>query len=208
MTSIPSYWLQAVAELSARDPVMRSITSHPDVLSARARGDAFSTLARAIVGQQISVKAAASIWNKLVAAVPKIHANVIHMHDSDALRSCGLSRSKVVYLQDLARHFVEKRLNTRRWKSMSDDDLIADLVQVKGIGRWTAEMFSIFYLARPNVLPLDDIGVQRAIELHYNRGRKLTRKKMQALARKWEPWSTVATWYLWRSLESAPIAKT
>ena len=120
-------------------------------------------------------------------------------------RTCGLSRSKVNYLLDLARHFVENRLDIRRWNEMSDDELIAELTQVRGIGRWTAEMFLIFYMTRPDVLPVDDIGLQRAMSLHYNRGRPLTKLKMNSIARRWLPWRSVATWYMWRSLDPVPV---
>jgi DNA-3-methyladenine glycosylase II len=201
----PSYWRQATRELSQRDAVIRKIAGKSLGLTLRSRGDAFSTLARSIVGQQISVKAAESVWQKFATAVPAIRPEVIHVHDIDALRACGLSRSKVAYLQDLARHFVENRLDVTRWKRMSDDELIAELTQVRGIGRWTAEMFLIFYMTRPDVLPVDDIGLQRAMSLHYNRGRPLTKLKMTSIAKRWLPWRSVATWYMWRSLDPMPV---
>ena len=189
--SIPSYWKLATNELSERDAVIRKIAAKSRGLMLRSRGDAFSTLARSIVGQQISVKAAASVWQKLTAAVPAVQPAVIHNHDIEALRACGLSRNKVVYLQDLARHFVERKLNVKRWEQMSDDELIADLTQVRGIGRWTAEMFLIFHLTRPDVLPVDDIGLQRAMSLHYNHGKPLSKLKINAIAKRWAPWRSV-----------------
>jgi len=202
----PSYWKQATRELAERDAVLKKIVARSHGLTLRSRGDAFNTLARSIVGQQISVKAAASVWQKLVSAVPAVRPEVIHGHDADALRGCGLSRSKVVYLQDLARHFIEKRLDVRRWDKMSDDELIVELTQVRGIGRWTAEMFLIFYMTRPDVLPVDDIGLQRAMSLHYNHGRPLSKLKMNSIANKrWLPWRSVATWYMWRSLDPVPV---
>jgi len=201
----PGYWQQATRELSERDAVIRKIASKSLGLSLRSRGDAFSTLARSIVGQQISVKAAESVWQKFAAAVPAIRPEIIHAHDGEALRACGLSRSKVLYLQDLARHFVEGRLEVGRWKRMSDDELIAELTQVRGIGRWTAEMFLIFYMTRPDVLPVDDIGLQRAMSLHYNRGRPVSKLKMTSIAKRWLPWRSVATWYMWRSLDPVPV---
>ena len=201
----PRYWQQATRELSERDPVIRRIAGLSPGLALRSRGDAFSTLARSIVGQQISVKAAESVWRKFAGAVPAVRPEIVHAHDSDALRACGLSRSKVAYLQDLARHFVDNRLNVTLWKRMSDDELIAELTQVRGIGRWTAEMFLIFYMTRPDVLPVDDIGLQRAMSLHYNRGRPLSKLKMNSIARRWLPWRSVATWYMWRSLDPVPV---
>jgi DNA-3-methyladenine glycosylase II len=121
------------------------------------------------------------------------------------LRACGLSGTKAAYLQDLARHFVESRLSVRRWHRMSDDDLIAELTQVRGIGRWTAEMFLIFHMTRPNVLPVDDIGLQRAMSLHYNQGKPLSKLKINSIGKRWAPWRSVATWYMWRSLDPIPV---
>jgi DNA-3-methyladenine glycosylase II len=203
--AIPTYWKEATRELSACDPVIRKLVVKSKGLTLRSRGDAFNTLARSIVGQQISVKAAQSVWNKLVTAVPEVRPEIIHAHDANALRACGLSRSKVVYLHDLARHFVERRLSIDEWERMSDDELIAELTQVRGIGRWTAEMFLIFYRTRPDVLPLGDIGVLRAMSLHYNRGKPLSARKIDALSKRWQPWRSVATWYMWRSLDPVPV---
>jgi len=203
--TVPSYWKQATHERSENDPVIRKIASRSRGLTLRSRGDAFNTLARSIVGQQISVKAAESVWQKLIAAVPAVQPAILHTHDIEALRACGLSRTKVVYLQDLARHFVEERLNIAHWDQMSDDEMITELTQVRGIGRWTSEMFLIFYMMRPNVLPLDDIGLQRAMSLHYNQGKPLSKLKINSLAKRWTPWRSVATWYMWRSLDSIPV---
>lgn len=203
--AVPDYWKQATRELSASDPVIKKLAARSRGLTLRSRGDAFNTLARSIVGQQISVKAAQSVWDKLTAIVPEMLPEMIHAHDADALRLCGLSRSKVVYLHDLARHFVEGRMRVARWKEMSDDELISELTQVRGVGRWTAEMFLIFYMSRPDVLPLDDIGLQRAMSLHYNEGKPLSKLKINAIAKSWKPWRSVATWYMWRSLDPVPV---
>jgi DNA-3-methyladenine glycosylase II len=203
--TVPHYWKQATRELSEKDPVIRKIAARSRGLTLRSRGDAFNTLARSIVGQQISVKAAESVWQKLIAAVPAVHPDILHTHDIEALRACGLSRSKVVYLQDLARHFVEERLDLERWEQMSDAEMITELTQVRGIGRWTSEMFLIFYMMRPDVLPLDDIGLQRAMSLHYNQGKPLSKLKINSIAKRWTPWRSVATWYMWRSLDPIPV---
>jgi DNA-3-methyladenine glycosylase II len=145
------------------------------------------------------------VWQKLNSVVTSVHPEIIHSHDAEILRGCGLSRSKVLYLQDLALHFVEKRLAIERWGEMSDDELIAELTQIRGIGRWTAEMFLIFYMTRPDILPLDDIGLQRAMSSHYNQGRPLSKLKINSIAKRWRPWRSVATWYLWRSLDPMPV---
>jgi DNA-3-methyladenine glycosylase II len=201
----PRFWKQATRELAAADPVLRKLIAGSKGLALRSRGDAFNTLARSIVGQQISVKAAQSVWNKLVAAVPEMHPEAVRGHDAELLHACGLSRGKVLYLHDLAHHFAEGKLSSHRWEEMSDDELIAELTQVRGIGRWTAEMFLIFYMLRPDVLPLDDIGLQNAVRRLYYKGRPLTRKQLVKFAKRWQPWRSVATWYMWRSLDPVPV---
>ncbi len=201
----PDYWKKATRELSARDPVIGKIAAGCKGLTLRSRGDAFNTLARSIVGQQISVKAADSVWLKLTTALPVLEPAAVDCHDDDALRACGLSRSKVVYLKDLAFHFANGKLNPTVWPQMSDDDLVEELTQVRGIGRWTAEMFLIFYMMRPDVFPLADLGLQKAMRLHYNRGRPLGARKLATLSKLWQPWRSVATWYLWRSLDPIPV---
>jgi DNA-3-methyladenine glycosylase II len=123
----------------------------------------------------------------------------------DDLRAAGLSRQKVAYLQDLAQHFVDGRIKPRRWHTMADHDVIKELVEVKGIGRWTAEMFLIFYLMRPDVWPVDDIGLIRAIEKFHHDGERLSKAEVEEYREFYAPWGTVATWYFWRSLDPIPV---
>jgi DNA-3-methyladenine glycosylase II len=201
----PDYWHSAARLLSRRDPVLRKLVKAYPEANLRNRGNAFSTLARSITGQQISVKAAQSVWNRVVSAAGKIKPeNLLAMTDDD-LRGCGLSRQKVAYIKDLALHFGDGRIKPHRWAHEDDDTVIRELSEVKGIGRWTAEMFLMFYMLRPNVLPLDDIGLQRAMERLYNQGAALSKDEMRAIAKRWDPWCTVATWYLWRSLDPIPV---
>jgi DNA-3-methyladenine glycosylase II len=201
----PGYWSDAKRHLARRDKVLREIIkAHPDA-SLRTRGDAFQTLARSIVGQQISVKAAQSVWDRFAVAAGTVRPPVVLLMPDDALRACGLSRAKVVYIKDLAAHFDDGRLNPRRWRRMKEEGVIEDLARVKGIGRWSAEMFLIFHLMRPNVLPVGDLGLQRAMERLYNGGDPITKDDMREIARPWEPWNSVATWYLWRSLDPLPV---
>ena len=202
--SLPDYWEQAKSELAARDEVLSKLLPRYEGLALGTRGDAFSTLARAIVGQQISVKAAQSVWARLVAEVVEVTPANLDGVDVARLRSCGLSGQKSGYLLDLADRFESGALDPARWNVLDDESLIVELTQVKGIGRWTAEMFLIFYMARPDVLPLDDIGLQRAMSLHYNTGRPVSKLKMRRIAKPWTPWRSVATWYLWRSLDPLP----
>jgi DNA-3-methyladenine glycosylase II len=201
----PDYWHNAARLLARRDPVLKKLVKAYPEANLRSRGNAFSTLARSITGQQISVKAAQSVWDRIVAAAGKIAPqNILDMKDED-LRGCGLSRQKVAYFKDLARHFDDGRIKPHRWTHEDDDTVIRELAEVKGIGRWTAEMFLMFYLLRPNVLPLDDIGLQRAMERLYNEGAALSKDEMRKIAQCWDPWCTVATWYLWRSLDPIPV---
>lgn len=202
---IPAYWKQATQELAECDEVMYKLIQRFAGATLRSHGDAFTTLARSIIGQQISIKAAESVWQKLVVAVPAITPDAVLGTDSSVLRACGLSLRKVIYLQDLSQHFISGILNETAWKEVDDEALVAELMQVNGIGRWTAEMFLIFHMLRPNVLPLDDLGLQRAISLHYNTSQPVSRLKMRAIAKPWQPWCSVAIWYLWRSLDPQPV---
>lgn len=199
----PDYWQQACRALSRADPVMAQlIRAYPDV-ALKSRGNAFETLLRAIVGQQISVKAADAVWARVCASTP-LQPEAIAALDIEDLRTCGLSRMKAGYAIDLASHFAEGRIKPRRWARMDDEAIIAELVDVRGIGRWTAEMFLIFHLLRPNVWPVDDLGLLKALGLHYRDGEKISAKDARTIGEAWQPWRTVATWYLWRSLD--PIA--
>jgi len=201
----PRYWPEAKVALAKRDKVLRGIIRvHPDA-SLRTRGDAFQTLARSIVGQQISVKAAQTVWDRFAATMQRVSPIQVTALSDEAMRASGLSRQKVAYLRDLAVHFATGELSPRRWARMNDERVIEDLTRVKGLGRWTVEMFLIFHLMRPDVLPVGDLGLQRAMEKHYNDGDELTRDDMREIGELWRPWSSVATWYLWRSLDPVPV---
>src|SRR3954453_6330681 len=167
----PDYWDRAKRALTRKDPTMaRIMLEQPKVFLAK-RGEPFMTLARAICGQQISVKAAQSVWNRVCDCVGDITPDNVLSRKRPQLRACGLSDRKVEYIADLAQHFADGRLHVDAWPAMEAEVIIAELVEVRCIGRWTAEMFLIFNLMRPDVLPLDDLGLQRAICLHYFKGR-------------------------------------
>jgi DNA-3-methyladenine glycosylase II len=207
----PSYWDEATRRLARTDPVLRRlIRRFPGIHLAR-RGDPFTTLARAIVGQQISVKAAQTIWDRFVTAVDgagepvRLDPARVGRTRLPTLRRCGLSERKAMYVRDLARHFVTGVLDPKEWPALPDEALIERLVDVKGIGRWTAEMFLIFHELRPDVFPVDDIGVHKAIALHYNDGERMDVAAMRELSVRWQPYRSVATWYLWRSLDPLPV---
>lgn len=202
---VPAFWQQARDDLAKQDPVMQRLVSQFNNSTLYSHGDAFTTLVRAIIGQQISVKAAASVWQKLIISLVKITPESLHSIDPATLRACGLSVRKISYLQDLSQRFINGEHDEAVWQKMNDEALIAHLIQIKGIGRWTAEMFLIFYMQRPDVLPLADIGLQRAVSIHYNANQPVEKNRLQTIATNWRPWRSVATWYLWRSLDPIPV---
>lgn len=200
----PDYWLKAKRHLAKEDPVLARIMKAYKGETLASRGSAFYSLARAIVGQQISLKAADSVWKKLVAATGgEVLPQPILEAETPALRACGLSGQKVIYLNELAQFFSTR--GTIRWHTKSDEEVMADLISIKGIGKWSAEMFLIFHLMRADVFPIGDLGLRKAIERHYNNGKAMSPKKMLRLSELWQPYRTVATWYLWRSLDPVPV---
>ena len=205
----PVYWDDACAHLVQGDRVMQRLIPRFGQARLLSRGDAFTTLARSVVGQQISVKAAQSVWARFAQAAgapdgPLSPANVLGM-PVPVLRAAGLSARKSEYLLDLSRHFTEGRLHVERWPAMSDEAIIGELVAIRGVGRWTAEMFLIFHLMRPDVLPLDDLGLLKGISLNYFSGESVSRAEAREVAAAWAPYRSVATWYLWRSLDPLPV---
>ena len=205
----PEYWDEACRHLVKRDRVMRKLIPQFGEGRLQSRGDAFTTLARSIVGQQISVKAAQSVWDRFVATVggSNLHlqpAEVLALEVA-AVRAAGLSARKVEYLFDLARHFEAGTVHVRQWQQMDDEAIIEELVAIRGIGRWTAEMFLIFHLLRPNVLPLDDLGLLKGISLNYFSGEPVSRAEAREVGDAWAPYRSVATWYIWRSLDPLPV---
>ena len=200
----PEYWAEAKRHLARRDAVLRRLVkAYPDPALA-SRGDAFQALARSIVGQQISVKAADSIWQRFAARAGKVRPAVVAAIPTGDLRACGFSGQKASYMLDLAGRFASGEIQPRRWARMDDEAVIEDLTRVKGIGRWTVEMFLIFHMKRPDVFPVGDLGLLRAMERGYNDGEPLSRDEMREIGKPWQPYRTAATWYLWRSLENAP----
>jgi DNA-3-methyladenine glycosylase II len=202
----PDYWAQACQHLIKKDRVMKRLIPLFGDACLQSRGDAFVTLARSIVGQQISVKAAQTVWDRFSALPKKITpANVLKLKVDD-MRAAGLSVRKVEYIVDLALHFSSKQVLESQWTTMEDDAIIDELVAIRGIGRWTAEMFLMFYLMRPNVLPLDDVGLINGISRNYFSGEPVSRSDAREVAQAWQPYCTVATWYIWRSLDPVPVA--
>jgi DNA-3-methyladenine glycosylase II len=201
----PPYWSDACKHLMKKDRVMKRLIPQFGDACLQTRGDAFVTLARSIVGQQISVKAAQTVWERFMALPRSMSpANVLKLKVDD-MRSAGLSARKVEYLVDLALHFDSGTAQVASWESMSDEAIIADLIAIRGIGRWTAEMFLIFHCMRPNVLPLDDVGLINGISQNYFSGEAVSRSDAREVALAWAPYCSVATWYIWRSLDPLPV---
>jgi len=200
----PGFWDEASAQLMRRDRILKKIIPQHRSEWLISSSTPFMTLARAIVGQQVSTKSADATWARFIARCGRRPAPAkVAAVSLEELREVGLSRRKCEYIIDLATHFAEKKVQPSSWASMDDEEIIADLCAIRGVGRWTAEMFLIFSLQRPDVLPLDDAGLLRAISLHYFSGEPVSRFEAREVAQAWAPWRSVATWYLWRSLNSA-----
>jgi DNA-3-methyladenine glycosylase II len=209
--AVPDYWDDACRHLVRRDRVMKKLIPKFGEARLQSRGDAFTTLARSIVGQQVSVKSAQAVWGRVTAladsaADDPLQPAAVLGQRQDALRGAGLSARKVDYLVDLARHFDDGTVHVGQWREMDDEAIIEELVAIRGIGRWTAEMFLIFHLLRPNVLPLDDVGLIRGISENYFSGEPVSRAEARELGEGWSPYRSVATWYLWRSLDPLTVA--
>jgi DNA-3-methyladenine glycosylase II len=202
----PIYWDIGVAYLSQHDKILEKIISEYQGETLTIRGDAFYTLARSIIGQQISVKAADSVWKKVENIINPLTPEITLQKSEIELKNCGLSASKIRYLLSLANFFITNKNIEKTWQNLPDAEIINMLISINGIGRWTAEMFMIFYLARPDIFPIADIGVQKAIFRHYNNSDKLAVSEIRTISENWQPYRTIATWYLWRSLDPVPVA--
>jgi len=198
---VPPYWAEACRHLVKKDRVMKRLIPQYGHTCLQSRGDAFSTLARSIVGQQISVKAAQTVWHRFAALTPAMTPAYVLRLKVDDMRAAGLSARKVEYLVDLSLHFDAGRVHVQDWQAMDDEAIVAELIAIRGIGRWTAEMFLMFYLTRPNVLPLDDVGLINGISRNYFSGESVSRSDAREVAAAWAPYCSVATWYIWRSLD-------
>lgn len=202
----PPYWGQACRELSRACPVMKKIIrTYGTQGSLASRGDAFYTMLRSITGQQISVKAADTIWGRLMTLVDPFTPEMLLSKTDEALRGVGFSGSKVKYARVVARHLSDNPTAGADWTAMEPEAAIRSMTALSGIGRWTAEMMLIFHQMRPDVFPLGDIGLRNAIYKHYNSGEKLSMAELEAIGQTLAPWRTVATWYFWRSLDPVPV---
>ncbi len=197
----------SLEHLAAVDPVLRGLSAQYELPALTPDPRLFRTLVRSIVSQQLSSAGAAAILRRVEALFPEeapLNAPALAALDDDTLRATGLSRAKVVAVQDLAAHVLDGRLDLERMETLGDEEIIQELVAVRGIGRWTAEMFLIFSLGRPDVLPVDDYGVRNAVKRAYGLEALPNKRELVAIATPWHPYCSTASLLLWRSLESRP----
>ena len=206
MSKRPKYWNSAVKYLSKKDPVMKKLISQYKDKTLTTRKDIFYSLCKSIIGQQISVQAANSVFKKFEkASNGKISPKKINKLKSRELKKCGLSRQKVKGIKELASKFESKSFDPKKIKYLSDEDAIIYLSSLRQIGRWSAEMILLFTLNRPNIWPVQDIGLLRSISNNYKKKYFPPKKFVESLRKKFSPYCSVATWYLWRSIDDDPI---
>ncbi len=199
----PEYWDLAKKELSRKDDVLQGIINEFDDLELVSRGDLFYTLIRSVIGQQISVKAASTVWSRFCERIGDIEPKNILSADIEELRSCGLSQRKAEYVIGISESWSD--YDSLEWKEMSDEEIIQELIKLRGVGKWTAEMILIFTMLRPDVFPIGDIGMIRGIEKSYNSGERMSREELYAISEKWKPWRTVACCFMWRTVDPEPV---
>ena len=200
---VPEYWDKAKKELSAKDNILSELIEQYDDLELISRGDLFYTLIRSIIGQQISVKAASTVWSRLSEKVGEIIPENILSQSTDELRNCGLSGKKVEYIRGISESWND--YSNYEWEKMDDEEIVKKLIQLRGVGRWTAEMILIFTLLRPDIFPIGDIGMIRGIEKTYNSGEKMSMDEIYGISEKWKPWRTVACCYMWSAVDPEPV---
>lgn len=207
MADITYLWAEADAHLCSVDPLLAPIISRNARCTMKPDADIFVGLLEAIVSQQLSVKASATIFGRFRALFPHgITPAAVVETSIDDIRACGYSRGKAAYVHDLCAHILDGRLELDRMDSLPDDEVIAELTAVKGIGRWTAEMILIFHLNRPDVLPVDDLGIREGFKRLYNLDERPGPEEIARIAEPWRPWRSVGSWYIWRILDNEPLA--
>ena len=209
MSKAPKYWRSAKKYLSRKDKVMKSLIkkySEPSEVTLTSRKDIFYSLCKSIIGQQISVAAANSVFLKFKKKCKnKINAKTVNKLTTTQLKSCGLSRQKIKGIKNLAKQTLNKTFNSKLIPSMSDEEAIIYLSKLRQIGRWSAEMILLFTYNRSNIWPIQDIGLLRAISKNYKKEYLPPEKYVNLLNKKFSPYCSVATWYLWRSIDPEPI---
>ncbi len=202
----PDYWKDSLDYLTRIDKKLGVIISHHKDYSISSRGEAYETLIRSIVGQQVSVKAAASVWNKIIDLIPIIEPNKVLSTNKEKLKNCGLSKQKTQYILNISEHFnINKIIDDTYWEGRTYLSIYEELITIKGIGPWTAEMFGMFHLLEKDIFPLKDVGVIRAMNQLYNEGKKLEINKIIEISDNWKPYRSVACWFLWRSIDNEEV---
>jgi DNA-3-methyladenine glycosylase II len=212
-SSNPTPWDPAIKHLIDRDPVLGQVIQRVGPCTMAPRRDYFVALCKAVFSQQLSTKVAATLFGRFCDLFPNRRPTPAFMlsalaKDANAFSTCGLSRQKLVYLKDLSDHFVSNKIPTRKLGRMSDEEVIEALVAVKGVGRWTAEMFLMFVLNRPDVLPVDDLGLREGVREIYGFPQRPTPKETIEIGERWRPYRSIATWYIWRRHGTGGIAPT
>ncbi len=204
--SLPTYWQQSKEFLTHADPKLAKLILEHKKYSISSRGEALETLLRSIVGQQISVQAAASVWEKLANKIGPIKPENVILISHDELKSCGLSKQKVQYIINICNHFINFSINDHTyWEDRSFQNIYDELTTIKGVGPWTAEMFGMFYLLEKDIFPIKDIGIIRAMNQIYGEGKPLHVEKIIEISETWRPFRSVACWFLWRSIDSEEV---
>jgi len=209
MTKVPKYWNKAKRFLSKKDKVMSKLIKNyqkPSEIILTSRQDVFYSLCKSIIGQQISVVAANSVFGKFKKKCNnKIKAQVVSKLPFSELKKCGLSRQKVLGIKNLAKQIINKSFNPKLIEKMNDEEAIIYLSKLRQIGRWSAEMILLFTYNRSNIWPIQDIGLLRAISKNYNKKYLPPESFINLLKKRFSPYCSVATWYLWRSIDPEPI---
>ena len=203
----PNYWQESIEYLTKTDPQLAKILKQHSQYSITSRGEALETLLRSIVGQQISVKAAASVWKKLTNLIGSIKSENVLSASSENLKSCGLSKQKAQYIINIAEHFKANHIVSHSyWKGRTYLSIYDELITIKGIGPWTAEMFGMFYLLEKDIFPIKDVGIIRAMNRLYGNNKKvLELDEIIKISDTWKPYRSVACWFLWRSIDSKEV---
>ena len=202
--STPEWWSSAKLELANKDVLLKSLIEEFEEPRLSSRGNLFATLIKSIVGQQISVIAASAVWSRLFDLVGEVNPESILAKTHEELRQVGLSNRKVEYIVGIAEAWTEG-LSEIDWEQMSDEEVVQELVKLRGVGRWTVQMLLIFALLRQDVFPIDDIGLIRGMEKLYNSENKLEKSELYEISEKWKPYRTMGVWYIWRTIDPEPV---
>ena len=201
----PSYWNKGINHLSNKDKVLKKLIKTYKKEHLNLNNNYFHSLINSVIGQQISVSAAHSIKNKFFSIKKNITPLNVSKIKTNDLRKCGLSRQKILYIRNISKYFLENKSFIKNIEKYSEEEIFNSLIQIKGVGKWTIHMFLMFSYGSTNIFPIGDLGFLKAISKLYNLKLPISEKKLKYLNKKWSPYSSQATWYLWRSLDPIPV---